>query len=249
MNRKRFLSGLWLVGLSLTLAGGVALARDTAASAGPAAPASFGPYTSILSIPADAFSPASSGTSYSYDISTFARYRSGGADPWFNAPLNLPSGAHIDGISFELYDNDAAYEISSWLATNIGSVAGTNTIFNNVGSTSGTPGWVYVTNTMNVTVDNLNNSYFLQVSMSSDAGQQKLRRAMVYYHLQVSPAPGTATFGDVPTSSPQFQYVEALVAAGITAGCGGGNYCPTAPLTRGQMAVFLSKLLGLYWPN
>jgi hypothetical protein len=37
------------------------------------------------------------------------------------------------------------------------------------------------------------------------------------------------------------------VASGITAGCGGGNYCPDAPLTRGQMAVFLSKGLGLHF--
>ena len=28
-----------------------------------------------------------------------------------------------------------------------------------------------------------------------------------------------------------------------------GNYCPDAPLTRGQMAVFLSKALGLHWPE
>jgi hypothetical protein len=28
---------------------------------------------------------------------------------------------------------------------------------------------------------------------------------------------------------------------GITAGCGGGNYCPTTPVTRDQMAVFLLK--------
>ncbi|HEX4439809.1 MAG TPA: S-layer homology domain-containing protein, partial [Thermoanaerobaculia bacterium] len=70
----------------------------------------------------------------------------------------------------------------------------------------------------------------------------------VYYHLQVSPAPGTATFNDVPTNHPFFQFVEALAASGITAGCGGGNFCPDAPLTRGQMAVFLSKALGLHWP-
>ena len=40
--------------------------------------------------------------------------------------------------------------------------------------------------------------------------------------------------------------VEALVASGIAAGWGGGNYCPDAPLTRGQMAVLLSKGLGLH---
>jgi hypothetical protein len=51
----------------------------------------------------------------------------------------------------------------------------------------------------------------------------------------------------VPTTHPFFQFVEALVASGITAGCGGGNYCPDAALTRGQMAVFLSKALGLHF--
>ncbi len=47
---------------------------------------------------------------------------------------------------------------------------------------------------------------------------------------------------------PFFQFIEALYASGITAGCGGGNYCPDSPLTRGQMAVFLAKALGLQWP-
>ena len=29
--------------------------------------------------------------------------------------------------------------------------------------------------------------------------------------------------------------------------CGGGNFCPDAPLTSGQMAVFLSLGLGLHF--
>ena len=36
-------------------------------------------------------------------------------------------------------------------------------------------------------------------------------------------------------------WIEALAAAGITGGCGGGNYCPTNVVTRQQMAVFLLK--------
>ena len=63
----------------------------------------------------------------------------------------------------------------------------------------------------------------------------------------LSPATGTATFGDVPTTHLFFQYVEALAAAGITSGCGGGNFCPDAAVTRGQLAVFLAKALGLHW--
>jgi hypothetical protein len=65
--------------------------------------------------------------------------------------------------------------------------------------------------------------------------------------LPVSPAPGSATFNDVPTDHPFFRFIEALYASGITAGCQAAPplYCPDNPVTRGQMAVFLAKALGL----
>jgi hypothetical protein len=66
---------------------------------------------------------------------------------------------------------------------------------------------------------------------------------------QVSSPPQTPTFGDVPGSDPGFPFIEALTASRITAGCGGGNYCPDANLTRRQMAVFLAKALGLHWTD
>jgi S-layer homology domain len=68
-----------------------------------------------------------------------------------------------------------------------------------------------------------------------------------FYRLQVSPAPAVASFGDVQTNHPFFPFVEALVAAGITAGCAPGLYCVNNPITRGEMAVFLSKALGLHF--
>ena len=71
----------------------------------------------------------------------------------------------------------------------------------------------------------------------------------ITWHRQVSPPPATATFPDVPTNHPFFQYVEALNAAGITAGYGNGNFGVNDPITRGQMAVFLAKALGLHWRN
>ncbi len=40
-------------------------------------------------------------------------------------------------------------------------------------------------------------------------------------------------------------YIEALAAAGITTGCGAAVYCPAAAVTRGQMASFLARALGL----
>jgi S-layer homology domain len=59
------------------------------------------------------------------------------------------------------------------------------------------------------------------------------------------PACTTATFADVPCSSPFAAWIYDLVARGIAAGCGGGNYCPTSIVTRGQMAVFLVKAFNL----
>jgi hypothetical protein len=53
----------------------------------------------------------------------------------------------------------------------------------------------------------------------------------------------------VPTGHNFFQFIEALAASGITGGCGNGNYCPDNAVTRGQMAVFLAKALGLQFPD
>jgi hypothetical protein len=97
-----------------------------------------------------------------------------------------------------------------------------------------------------IVIDNSTTSYSVQVDFNL-ANQLFLRAYRVGYKLQVSPPPAMATFSDVPTTHLFYQYVEALAAAGITSGCGGGNFCPDAAVTRGQMAVFLSKALGLHW--
>jgi hypothetical protein len=55
------------------------------------------------------------------------------------------------------------------------------------------------------------------------------------------PPNATGDFLDVPTNYWAAAWIEQLAAEGITAGCGGGNYCPTTPVTRDQMAVFLLK--------
>ena len=50
-----------------------------------------------------------------------------------------------------------------------------------------------------------------------------------------------ADFLDVPASNPFYADIMKVLRAGITAGCGGGNYCPNGSVTRAQMAVFLLK--------
>ena len=62
------------------------------------------------------------------------------------------------------------------------------------------------------------------------------------------PPPCTGVFPDVectPTPAFAVDWIEQLHAEGITSGCGGGNYCPNSPNTRGQMAVFLVRTFEL----
>jgi hypothetical protein len=60
-----------------------------------------------------------------------------------------------------------------------------------------------------------------------------------------APPPASGLFLDVPAQDPFAPWIERLAAEGVTAGCGGGYYCPGSPNTRGQMAVFLTKTFGL----
>ncbi|MGH9243492.1 MAG: BACON domain-containing protein, partial [Acidimicrobiales bacterium] len=60
-----------------------------------------------------------------------------------------------------------------------------------------------------------------------------------------TPPACTGVFGDVPCPSLFANWIEDLVARSITAGCGGGNYCPASPVSRDQMAVFLTRTFGL----
>jgi hypothetical protein len=49
------------------------------------------------------------------------------------------------------------------------------------------------------------------------------------------------SFADVPTSNLFYAFVENVFHNGVTGGCGGTSYCPTAATLRKQMAVFVLK--------
>ncbi len=50
-------------------------------------------------------------------------------------------------------------------------------------------------------------------------------------------------FADVPPGSWAEDYINAIYAAGITGGCGNGNFCPQGLVTREQMAAFVIRAL------
>ncbi|HWZ86758.1 MAG TPA: S-layer homology domain-containing protein [Thermoanaerobaculia bacterium] len=58
----------------------------------------------------------------------------------------------------------------------------------------------------------------------------------------------TGIFSDVectPTPAFAVDWIEQLHNEGVTGGCGTGLYCPSNPVNRGQIAVFLTKTFGL----
>jgi Bacterial Ig-like domain (group 3)/FG-GAP-like repeat/Viral BACON domain/S-layer homology domain len=56
-------------------------------------------------------------------------------------------------------------------------------------------------------------------------------------------SPASVPFNDVPSSDPYFDYVSLMSSYGITAGCQASPplYCPSSPVTRAQMAVFVVR--------
>lgn len=166
--------------------------------------------------------------------------------------VRLPTGALIDHIELDACDEDGSADVAATLFDCVDdqSGPGTCTVMQSV-ATDGTPGCAFVPgNSLGANVDNLNHDYFIQVGVPPDNYVSALRAVRVYYRLQVSAPPTTATFNDVPTSDPAFQFIEAFTAAGITAGCSTSPplFCPDATVTRRQMAVFFAKALGLNYP-
>ena len=164
--------------------------------------------------------------------------------------FSLPTGARIVGVDLEACDFASSGEAKVELFSCPVNTNGCTAIATVTTGLAPTPGCTTVSSAaLNVTVQNAAAYYPLIATLNDNTIGVQFRAVRIRYQLQVSPPPGTATFPDVPTTSPQFRFVEALVAAGITGGCGGGNYCPNDPLTRGQMAVFLAVALGLHFPN
>lgn len=210
-------------------------------------PADFGPSgDSVTTFHWSAFHPVDSGFSY---LSNGTRiWPTGYGTGWgtiFEANLQVPEGVMIDyvvmsfckgagsvGIVFGAGDNNSDFADVS-LPADSGCYAVLSPALSH--QTSANSGHIF--------------ELFVNWFDSPIDGSVSLTRGEVWWHRTVSPGPVVADFGDVPTSDPRYNFIEAIFKAGITVGCGSGNYCPDAPLTRGQMAVFLAKALGLYWPN
>jgi len=199
------------------------------------------------------FVPIDSTVTFAYNITPYGIYRTNASGSnWFDVGVNLPEGARVEVVELNVCDSSNTGFFASHLtgtATN-GSIISLLSS-SNVTTPAETPGCVLRTITPTpFTINNAAYAYSLDVFTNIPGNGLVLIAARIGYKLQVSPAPGTATFADVSNAHPFYQYIEALAAAGITGGCTAPpnpNYCPNDPITRGQMAVFLSRALGLHW--
>jgi len=186
-------------------------------------------------------------SSTTFTFQDWMKYTTGGYSALV-AGVHLPSGALIYAFNVSGCDDDGSLDflVRLWQCPSLPVLAPCFApIQKNSSSLSGC-GYI-VSLGLSLTIDNYASTYFVEFNSLTGTASHRLDHIELWYRLQVSPAPASATFADVPTGHLFFQYVEALAASGITAGCGGGNYCPDQPVTRGQMAVFLSKALGLHW--
>jgi hypothetical protein len=183
-----------------------------------------------------------------YDYQRF--FDAAGFNHFVSSPT-LPGGSRIVYVEFDFCDGSATDQhlsLTVWNCDFEGFCDSTPLTTLTSTSDAGNPCRV-ATESISQRVDNFLGQTLLDITMAATDGTNTFSGVILGYVLEVSPAPPTATFNDVPTGHPFFQYIEALAESGVTGGCSAAPplYCPDNPVTRGQMAVFLSKLTGLSW--
>ena len=213
------------------------------------------PSWTVVAVPITMFSAADASQVYSADGTDFFRYFPGGTGTLVGGAI-VPAGAVIDFVGIGACDvAGGAFAVRAFKrSASGGSAAETIAEFGTSAHNGGTPcAMDYSPGPLGFLVSvNAGSSIQLAVEQLAGSpvdGSARAGSVEIWYRLSVSPAPATPSFGDVPSSHPYFQFIEALKAAGITSGCGGGNYCPDSPVTRAQIAAMLAKALGLSWPG
>ena len=188
-------------------------------------------------------------TTSSSDAAGFGIHSTSGGGPLY-ATVRVPSGALLTYLELDFYDTNATAAVYLNLFDCSYRGVDCHLIDFVVSPGSGGGGLESVDLTPHAyTMDNNSRELVLVAQTTGNDATTVLNGAYVGYKLQISPAPATATFADVPTNYIYFRAIEALAASGITGGCGGGNFCPNQNVTRGEIAAFLARALGLHFPN
>lgn len=264
---RNFTATFLLLVTSLAISGGSAFAQGLGAASGQpvlAQPQTDVPSwgtsgTSLVVVAGTDLTPWDPAATYAFDLlglNGLTMHQTGGSSGngnWIHG-IQIPSGALIVNVTLEACDTSATAEVAFNLVTHTAPAGLATIVAQGTTGLAATPGCAFfsVAPGSATQVLNATQTYWVQVGFAGAAafsGGVRVNSIRVAYRLQVSPAPGTATFADVPVGHPLHRFIEAVAASGLSGGCGGGNYCPDLPLTRGQAAVLLAVALGLHFPN
>jgi len=121
--------------------------------------------------------------------------------------------------------------------------AASGTVFRDIPATHWAAAWIEQLQAEGITTGCGNGNYCPDTTVTRDQMAVFLLRAR--YGSSYAPPTAIGSFADVPVNYWAAAWIEQLAKEGITTGCGGGNYCPTAMTNRAQMAVFLVKTFDL----
>jgi hypothetical protein len=215
--------------------------------------------TSWTRLGATEFDPDNSSTTYTSTwfpeglVYSYQRYVTGGYAHLIGFG-HVPGGSNVDGVNINYCETNSSGPFASitWYFCDPNGGCTTPAFASYDFGFFGTGCHDVAISGLTATMNNADNELLVDVKFAHSDGSESIASAGLAYNLQISAPPGVATFSDVPTNDGAFPFVEALVKAGVTVGCDAGppaRYCPDDPVTRRQMAVFISKALGLDWPG
>ena len=143
--------------------------------------------TGHLSIPPSAFAPETQSNSY-MQKDGFYLYTTAAGIQGFFAPVQLPHGAKVTKVTFEVYDNHGTYSLTCQLRRR--SASGGTTSLQSLASrgtsaASAIGSWQNLEDTSIVAgrdvVDNINYSYFLEAEFSGNSINVRAGRVLIEY--------------------------------------------------------------------
>jgi hypothetical protein len=198
--------------------------------------------TITVSMTPTQFMPFSSATTYAFEAVAKSRFYSTVPNGVFIGEAHLPDGVFLKGFYLDACTSGSAL---------VDAVVESTDMFGNFPSTlasiSSTPGsgcasTFFDLSSANFVVNNAGLHLFVIITLEAADSTTELAGARFTYDTDVFSYPPTPIFNDVPASDPRFSWIQEMSQDGITSGCGGGNFCPNNPVTRGQMSVFLERI-------
>jgi len=117
----------------------------------------------------------------------------------------------------------------------------TGAIFSDVGASDFAANWIEELYAEGITGGCATNPLRYCPNNPITRGQMAVFLLKVYHGTNYAPTPAQGIFSDVAITLPLAPWIEELARLSVTAGCGGTAYCPSNSVTRGQMAVFMTK--------